>query len=332
LALNPQSVIGYFKERNSFQVPALLFVTFGLKLVFIYHPHYDSLSQPGGLLSHWLATSILTRLNPTFTAALAIIIIFLSSLFANYLLASCRMFSRNNLLVALSMILFTSLFPSSNQLSAATLLLPLLIVLFRQITRLYNSQKVRPVIINIGMLMGMGYLLYHPFIWLLPCCFLGLAGMRAFRITEWLLLILGFLTPAYFLFSYEFFTDQWNPAQHLISWRLYTHFPKGNPYWWASLCVGALWIIAGASGWQQQIRRMLIQSRKNWYQLIFIGIFIIPMGVLPAGNLSEALTLLSFPAGSLACNAFTGERSIPYYILFWLIVITAITASWAYAQ
>jgi hypothetical protein len=325
-------VIGYFKERNSFQVPALLFVTLGLKLVFIYYPHHDTGSQPGGLLPPWLTTSIFTRLNPTFTAAIAVLIIFLSSLFANYLLASCRMFSRTNLLVALSLVLFTSLFPSANELSAATLLLPLIIVLFRQVTRLYNSQKVRPVIINIGMLMGTGYLLYHPFVWLLPCCFLGLAGMRAFRITEWLLLILGLLTPVYFLLSYEFLTDQWNPMQHLISWKLYSHFPKANAYWWASISVAAIWIMAGTSGWQQQMRRMLIQSRKNWYQLIFMGIFIIPMGILPAGNLSEALTLLSFPAGSLASNAFTGERTIPTILLFWLVVATAIAASWAYAQ
>ena len=161
-------MIGYFKERNSFQVPALLFLTLAFKLVFVYHPNPDVASQPGGLLAPWLARSVFPVLNPTFAATVSVLIIFLSALFANYLLVTCRMFSRNNLLVALSMILFTSLFPSSNQISAATLLLPLLILLFRQITRLYNSSKARPIIINIGMLTGAGYLLYHPFIWLLP--------------------------------------------------------------------------------------------------------------------------------------------------------------------
>jgi len=325
-------VIGYFKERNSFQVPALLFVTLALKLVFIYHPHNDPFSQPGGLLAPWLSGSILPRLNPAFAAILSLLIIFLSALFANYLLASCRMFSRSNLLVALSMILFTSLFPSSNQLSAATLLLPLLILLFRQITKLYNSQKARPIIINIGMLTGAGYLLYHPFIWLLPCCFFGLAGMRAFRVTEWLLLILGFLTPAYFLLSYEFFSDQWHPKAHLISWQFYRHFPLINPYWWTAAAIATIWILAALPGWQQYMRRMLIQSRKNWYQLIFLGIFIIPMAILPTGNASEALTLFSFPAASLAANAFAGEKTIPSLVLFWLIIITIAVATWAYIQ
>ncbi len=290
------------------------------------------LSQPGGLLAPWLANSILPRLNPAFAATTALLITFLSTLFANYLLVSCRMVGRSNLLVALSMILFTSLFPSSNQLSATTLLLPLLILLFRQITRLYNSSKARPIIINIGMLTGAGYLLYHAFIWLLPCCFLGLAGMRAFRVTEWLLLLLGFITPAYFLFSYEFITDQWAPKHHLVNWHLYNHFPVINPYWWAAFAVAAIWIFAAVPIWQQQMRRMLIQSRKNWYQLIFMGIFIIPMAILPTGNASEALTLLAFPAASFASNAFTGEKTMPSILLFWLLIIAIVAATWAYSH
>ncbi|MES2646146.1 MAG: hypothetical protein V4717_04670 [Bacteroidota bacterium] len=321
-------MIAYFKERNSFQVPALLFVTLALKLVFIYHPNTETLSQPGGLLSEWLSNDILPGLNPTFVTVVSLLILFLSALFANYLLVSCRMTGRNNLLVALSIILFTSLFPTTNQMSAATLLLPLIIVLFRQITRLYNNAKVRPVIINIGMLTGAGYLLYHPFIWLLPCCFIGLAGMRAFRITEWLLLLLGFITPAYFLLSYEFLSNQWAPKAHLIDWQVYHKFPFTNPYWWAAIAVLAIWILAAVPIWQQQMRRMLIQSRKNWYQLIFMGIFILPMAIFPVGNASEALTLFSFPAASFAANAFTGERTTLSVLFIWLIIAMIGVASW----
>lgn len=325
-------MIGYFKERNSFQVPALLFLTLLLKLVFINHPQFDVNSDPGGLLPQWLSHDIVPELNATFLAAVSIVVLFLSALFSNYLLISCRMFGRNNMLVAFSMVLFTSLFPASNQLSATTVLLPLLIMLFRQVTRLYNNQKVRPVIINIGILMGTGYLLYHPFIWLLPCCFFGLAGMRAFRINEWLLLLFGILTPVYFLLSYEFLTDQWDPYQHLLHWHLYKQFPPITPFWWASIGVAALWVIAGISGWQHQMRRMLIQSRKNWYQLLMMGIFIIPMGIFPTGNLSEALTLLAFPVGSLVSNAFLGEKNTPTTLLFWIIMITIVTSAWAYVR
>jgi hypothetical protein len=230
------------------------------------------------------------------------------------------------------MLLFTGLFPSSNQLSATILLLPLVILLFRLVTNLYNQSKARPVIINIGMIAGLGYLLYHPFIWLLPCCFIGLAGMRPFKITEWLLLLLGFLTPAYFLFSYEFFTDKWHPYRHLISWDYYRHFPKMTLYWWIGASLVFIWLMVAVPVWQRHIRRMLIQSRKNWYQLIFIGIFILPMAFFPTGNTSEALTLLAFPAASIASNAFIGEKNLVSVLLFWLLIIAIVYSEWAYVH
>lgn len=326
-----RSVVGYFKERNTFQVPALLFITLALKLTFINHPATDTLSQPGGLLADWLSHSIFPKLHPGFLASLGIVIQFLSALYANSLLAAYRMFSKSNLLVALSMLLFTSLFPASNQFSATTLLLPLLILFFQQIARLYNAPRMRPVIINIGMIMGFGYLMYHPFIWLLPCCFIGLAGMRPFRIAEWLLLLLGILTPVYFLLSYEFISGQWNPGQHILRWHLPGRLPQPGLLWWIGIGAAAIWLMAGISGWQTQMRRMLIQGRKNWYQLIFIGFFILLMGFLPQGNLSESLTLLSFPAASLASNAFFNkEKSLWPVLLFWLLVIAAAMVGWLY--
>ncbi len=323
-------MIAYFKDRNSFQVPALLFVALALKLVFINYPHYDAGSQPGGLLSQWLSLKVMVWLNPAFAATLSQIIIFLSALFASYLLISCRMFGRNNLLVALSILLFTSLFPASNQLSPATLMLPLSILLFRQVTQLYNRTAARPVIINLGMIAGLGYLLYHPFAWLIPFCFVGLAGMRPFKITEWLLLLAGIITPAYFLLSYQFFTDQLHVKEHFISWNYYSQFPHFSMYTWIAAAAALIWILAAIPLWQGQMRRMLIQSRKNWYQLMFMGIFILPMALVPKGNIAETITLLSFPAGSLAANVFQGENKLFPLILFWVLIACIGVAAWGF--
>jgi hypothetical protein len=324
-------VIGYFKDRNSFQVPALLFLALILKITYVNNPHHDAFNNAGGILPNWLATAVFPKIHQGFVAGFAVTVIFLSALYANYLLTSRRMFSRSNLLVGASMIMFTSLFPSSNQFSATTLLLPFLILFFQQITRLYNATKVRPIILNIGMLMGAGYLLYHPFIWMLPCCFIGLAGMRAFRITEWLLLILGIVTPAYFLLSYEFLTDQWHPLLHVPNWKLYTQLPKPSILWWIAAGTAAVWLLAGLAGWQQQTRRMLIQGRKNWYQLIYIGLFLVPMALFPSGNASETMTLLAFPAASLAANAFASQqKSLGPVVLFWLIIAAIIVTGWMF--
>ncbi len=326
-------MIGYFKERNSFQVPALLFLTLVLKLALVYHPHTDLVSRPGGLLAPWLDKAVLPRLQPAFLVVLSGIIIFFSALFANFQLSAGRMFSRHNLLVALSIVLFTSLFPSTNQLSATTLLLPVLVLLFQQITRLYNAPKPRPVIVNIGIIMGAGYLLYHPFIWLLPCCFISLGSMRPFKLAEWLLLLVGFVTPAYFILSYEFLTGHWHPQKHLLYWNFYRSFPAVKITQWISIAVALIWLAAATLEWQKQIRRMLIQNRKNWYQLIFMGLFILPMAIIPVGNGAEAVTLLAFPAGSFAANAFASqEKSLGSLLLFWLIICAIAVVCWKYTS
>lgn len=322
-------MIGFFKERNTFQVPALLFITLVVKLAFINHPSLQTGALPGGLLVNELTHRVKPTLHPGFTAGLAALLILISAVYANYILTDRRMFSRTNMLTAVSIVLFTSLFPAANILSAPLLLLPALILLFQLITGLYAHQHPRPVIINIGLVAGCCYLLYHPFIWLLPCCFIGLAGMRPFRLAEWLLLLLGLLTPAYFLLSYEFFTDHWAPLRHIPNFHFVSKLPAMNIYWWLGMGMAALWILAGLAGWNQHTRRMLIQSRKNWYQLLFFGAFSIPMMLPMAGNDPQAIVLLAFPAGSMAANAFfSKERSIWQSLLFWLIIAMIATITW----
>jgi hypothetical protein len=56
------------------------------------------------------------------------------------------------------------------------------------------------------------------------------------------------------------------------------------------------------------------------------------MAFFPTGNTSEALTLLSFPAASIASNAFTGEKTFISVLLFWLLIIAIIVSGWAYVH
>jgi len=108
-------------------------------------------------------------------------------------------------------------------------------------------------------------------------------------------------------------------------------FQTKNIFAWVAVGVASIWFLAGLINWQNQTRRMLIQARKNWYILLFFSIFILPMGIFPAGNLMEAITLISFPVGSLASNVFaTQEKTKTPIILFWCIIAAIITVSYNY--
>jgi hypothetical protein len=180
-------------------------------------------------------------------------------------------------------------------------------------------------------LAGIGYLLYHPFLFVLPACFVGLSFMRPFKLAEWLLLLLGMLTPMYFLLAIEFLSNHWQPQNHVPHFLLTAQNGTHSTYWWLALGTAIIWILAAFVSWQTQTRRMVIQSRKNWYSLLFMGLFMIPGLFIPQGNVFDMLTLISFPAGSLAANAFSGEgKSIGQLLFFWFLVIMTAVAGWGW--
>jgi len=306
-------------------------LTFLLKATFVYKPHPAPSLAAGGLLNQWLMAHAHGDLHASFLALVSVLWLVGTAFYANYVLAAQKMMPRGTLIVALSIIIFLSLFPGTHHLTAAVLMLPLLVLLFQQITRLYNLPKAKTVIINIGLIAGGGYLLYHPFLWFLPCCFLGLAGLRAFKANEWLLMLVSMLVPLYFVLGYEFLTNQWQPFFHLPTWQGHHHRPLGTTLWYACVATALLWLLAGVLVWQSQTRRMLIQSRKNWYQLLTLGLFCLPALWVPIGSMHETLTLLAFPAGAFAANAFIQkERSLPSVLLFWLLMIVATAAIWGW--
>lgn len=325
-------MIGYFKERSSFQVPALMFLALLLKFGYLSYQipekgYYDA----GGMLTTWLNSLFAPGSKNNLVNIICLLVLIASAIFANLVTVNRRMFNQRHLLVALSILLFTSLFPGTNVLQPALFILPLLIGVFAYITRLYQSEHPRTTIINAGILSGIAYLLYHPFLFVLPACFIGLAFMRPFRLAEWLLLLLGMVTPAYFLLAIEFLSNHWHPYSHLPKFIFSSTGFKLSAYWWVAVSTALVWLFAGFVAWQVQTRRMVIQGRKNWYALLFLGLFMIPGIFVPSGNAFGMLTLLSFPVGSLSANAFSGEtKNVGQMLFFWLIIIMVAIVGWGW--
>ncbi len=326
-------MIGYFKERSSLQVPALIFLGFLLKVGYVSHHATDSspLPEVGGLLPGWLQSNVLPVVRPGFANGIALLLLFGSAIYANVVASNGRMFNQRHLLVALSVLLFTSILPPTNTPSAALIILPLFIAIFEQITKLYATNKARPAIVNAGILTGLCYLLYHPFVFLVPAVFFGLGAMRPFKLAEWLLLLLGIFTPLYFALAIDFLSNNWHPARHLPHFVIGPVSRRLGLYWWTTIGTIIIWLFSSISGWQNQSRRMLIQARKNWYILQIAAVCCIPGIFIPAGNAPEMLTLLAFPAGVMLANAFTNEeKGVGQLLFFWFIIIVIAFVSWGW--
>jgi Family of unknown function (DUF6427) len=323
-------VIGIFKERNPFIVPVLFILALALKFAFISHPLPPEPPTSGGLLDQLLYNSWWKKLKPGFLALISVSVILLSSIYFNYLLSERRMYQRTHLLTAVCFVVLTSLFAGTQRMHAGIIMLPVTIMLFRQMMMLYNNARPRSIVVNIGLIAGTGTLLYHPYWWMMPWCFWALAQMRPFKLNEWVLMLLSFVLPAYVVLSYEYLTDQWNPSAHWPGWNKVTPITTLNP-WWASLgIIFLIWMISGFSQWQNANKRMLIQTRKNWYLLLMMGFFVLPGLFFPSGNFYEAIILLLLPASALGAYSFSNQSRLgPQQIFFWFLLIAAGLFSWA---
>lgn len=62
---------------------------------------------------------------------------------------------------------------------------------------------------NTGIVIGIATFFYFPAIAFAALIIVGLVILRPFRLAEWMVSLLGILTPWYFLLSYVFLTDRW---------------------------------------------------------------------------------------------------------------------------
>lgn len=312
-------MVGVFKERNTFQVIILVILAAVAKLVYMLNPPVQAYLPSRGVLSSWLSVWYTTA-SPFLLAFLAFIVNVGSAFYANAVLSDQRMFAKTNMLTAMGMVMLSSFFAVANTLSTGVLLLPLLIWLYSEVSGLYRAKSPKAAVYNVGLAVGLGAILYHPFILLAAFAVYGLASMRPFGIKEWLILLLGFLTPYYFLFAYDFLNGHWHPLNHLP--RLYYSFGQFGKDVYSFIAYGiiVLWLLIGFVEWNKALRRMLLQARKSWNLLLLLVFITIGMLFCHTGKSADSFALLVFPVASFGAYAFAGPKKqfLPL-LLFWMI-------------
>ena len=312
---------GIFKDRNTFQVVFLFIIAVLAKLAYMLHPPVISYMPHQGLLTDGLNIWYTRGGSKVSGAVLALAIILGSAIYANAVLMSQRMFSKINLLVAVSIVLMSSLVPAANMLSAPLALLPLLVWLYQNLSALYHSQSPKSRLFNAGLVIGIGALLYHPFIIMFAVAMFTLASMRTFKIQEWLVLFLGVTAPYYFFFAYEFLKGTWHPLRHIPTLGLGYSQISYDTYSLLAYGMIVLWTIIGLYHWGVNLRRMLIQGRKNWNIVLVFCLVTTVSLFIKTGTEADVFALAVFPLASFGASALVYlKKQFLSNVLFWIIV------------
>lgn len=260
--------------------------------------------------------------NVYFFSIVTYLLLFTQALQLNGIINKYRLMQRVNFLPATAYLIITSLLPEWSNFSAPLIINSLVLLIFSGLFSIVNQYNIKGTLFNIGLLIGIASFLLFPslilFIWLI----LALMVMKSVRINEWLITLLGITTPYYFYTAYLFFTDAW--AWNKLVEPITITLPSPAQSLW--LAAGSLLLIIpfllGGYFVQENLRKMLIQVRKNWsLMLIYLlfALFIPFLNNTADGFENWMMIIVPFAAFHACTYLYPPQKWIPA-VIFWLSI------------
>ena len=267
-------MIGSFKANNPRNNFLLLLYGLALNWPLFFKPLSGALSTNDTFLYQYIFGFLNRYANDAIIGGIAFLILFLQAVIINKIATDQKLFQRNNYLAGMSYLLITSIFHIgfSSVLVSVSLFIWILSILFN-ISIQGNPKK---NIFNLGLLTGVSILIFFPSFLLVFVVLFGLLLFRPFRIQEWFIVILGIITPFYFVFAFGFLLDK---IEMLHFSELYFKVPKFHltGFEIGSLCIMLVLSIIGFVYTQSNMRKLLVQSRNCWTVIsafLFFALFI----------------------------------------------------------
>jgi hypothetical protein len=325
-------VISFFKEKSTVAVIGLFIVSVVIRAFFWKHSPGIVTTKSDGFIYYLLSPlAFLSGIALTF---LYHFIVVLQALRLNHILNDARLFPKPAFTTALAYIILTALLPAWNNITSAFVVNSILIWLLYQLIKLQSAQQPKTLVYNIGLITGTAILLYFPACPLIPVVFFAIASSRPFRANEWVVLLIGILTPFYFLTAWLFLNDKLDLVlQQLEIFGFYIIRPSSILFTIITFSTAGMAIAAGVFMWQSHIGRMAIQVRKNWNVLFLMLILLLPAIYFIDNAWPDALLLAAIPAAPFVSNAFLyPKRNLGPSLIFWLLIALVVYNNWIIAK
>ena len=318
-----------FRDKSIINIFFLVILSIGVHVHFFMDAPLVVTNYNDGVFSYFLREYV-AGLSPTVLFILYHVVILVQAIRLNLVLSDLRMFQTNSYTPAMAYILLSGMLTQWCSISPALIANFLLIWLFIKLCRLYNHPSPKTLLFNIGFIVGLSMVSYHPTAILILVVLFALAVIRPFKLAEWLILLMGILVPYYFLAAGLFLNNELNT---FTSYLPYLQWNLPPAHWdiplIVSLSVLFVVLVAGLYYWQVSTKRMVIQVRKDWGAMMVMLLILLPIPFifLHAGIESAFMSLV--PLGAFAGNAFSYPRRLVLpNILFWLCTRVIIYHNW----
>lgn len=263
--------------------------------------------------------------SPTTNVVIATMLMYIQALIFNKIINNHNLLGRTSFLPGLMYITGMSLFLPFMILSPALIANFLLIWLIDKLLKLGKTANAITTVFDIGMIIGIGTLIYFPFMAMLLVVFFGLLLFRSFSWREWVAALVGFITIFFFLAVFYYWNDSLTLFYQI--WKpLASKFPsvfKINYNDYVVLIPVAIIIILASLQLRENFFRSFISTRKG-FQLLFIMFVVSAACFYLKPNFRTWHFLLCVPPGAvlLAYYFSNAKKRWFYETLFVLFVIS----------
>ncbi len=325
-------MVGIFRQKSTGNILILLVYALILKFAAFLRPMPAFRQEEDHYLYNWLV-NFLTPLNPEpiVYTLLAFIFLLIQATLLNRICISLKILARPTYLPAMSYLLLTSLIPAWNQFSSPLLVNTLLIWLIYKMAELYNTGNPNYSVFNVGLQLGIITLFYEPAIVYVFTIPIALFIMRPFRIREWMIGFLGVTTPYYFLGVLLFLSDSFSWERLFPSLRFDLPNIPESMFITVSIALMVVPFMIGGYYVQDNMNKMLIQTRKNWSLILLFLISSLLIILVNGGDkyVNWISSLIPISAFHAAAYFYPAGKRFPQ-ILHWSIFLYAIFVNYSF--
>lgn len=320
---------GTFKANNP--INGFLLFVYGLliKLPMFLHPGAPNTDELDGFFYRYFLQWLepVGKVFPVIYSVIAFMLFYIQAIVINNLVNKQKLLPKPCYLAGMSYLLVTSLFVEWHVLSAPLIVSTFIVWILSRLSNLYNNPNARTILFNTGMALGIASFFYFPAIAFTLLIVVGLTITRPFKLPEWIIALFGILAPAYFYGAWLFLTDQWKNFQWPdVSVTVPGIRESGLVY--VALAILALAVIIGSVFVQNNVRRLLVQSRKSWslIYLYFVVALLVPF-LADSINLGDWILAILPMSAIMAAALFYPERKWFALTIHWgLFVLTVINS------
>lgn len=144
---------------------------------------------------------------PFGSAVVALVLVLVQALLINWLVNESRVTAERNWLPAALYVFVASCLLDFQYVSPVLVAVTALPVALRRAFRSYKNADATSEVFDAGLWVAIGGLFYPPMLWLLVALYLGLLGIRAFRLREQLVFLTGAFVPGFLGWTWSFWND-----------------------------------------------------------------------------------------------------------------------------